>query len=192
MSNTLLALWVGLSAGLLLLFVYLALINMRNQKCRAIELDEMIPSFLPVDVAAFSEIIQYQQKAGLGRNENRREQIKEMISILERMTHNAALLQRLGYGQLRTGNPLLCDLAQQMIDAGVYVRLYAFLGLATLRLWSVLGFNSIPVFPARKIRELQHMMSDSLVPAYELLKNKAGNLICVKYSGYHDALIQSL
>jgi hypothetical protein len=191
MSNTVFALWIGFSAGLLLLFLYLAFLNLCNQKPRNVELGEMIPSFLPVDVAAFSELIEAQRKAD-GLSGGNRAQVREMISVLERMTHNAALLQRLGYSQLNTGNPLICDLAQQMIDAGVHVRLYSFLGLAALRLWRIFGLRPALLFPAAKITELQKMMSESLVPSYELLKNKAGNLICVKFSGYHDALIQSL
>jgi hypothetical protein len=191
MSNTVFALWIGFSAGLLLLFLYLAFLNLCNQKPRNVELGEMIPSFLPVDVAAFSELIEAQRKAD-GLSGGNRAQVREMISVLERMTHNAALLQRLGYSQLNTGNPLICDLAQQMIDAGVHVRLYSFLGLAALRLWRIFGLRPALLFPPAKIAELQKMMSESLVPSYELLKNKAGNLICVKFSGYHDALIQSL
>lgn len=192
MSNTIFALWIGFSAGLLLLFLYLAFLNLRNQQPRSVELGEMIPSFLPVDVAAFSELIESQRKTDILAGSRNREQVREMISVLERMTHNAALLQRLGYSQLNTGNPLICDLAQQMIDAGVHVRLYSFLGLAALRLWRIFGITPALLFPATKIAELQKMMSESLVPSYELLKNKAGNLICVKFSGYHDALIQSL
>ena len=192
MSNTIFALWIGFSAGLLLLFLYLAFLNLRNQQPRNVELGEMIPSFLPVDVAAFSDLIESQRKAEVRAGRKNREQVKEMISVLERMTHNAALLQRLGYSQLNTGNPLICDLAQQMIDAGVHVRLYSFLGLAVLRIWRIFGLTPALLFPAAKIAELQKMMSESLVPSYELLKNKAGNLICVKFSGYHDALIQSL
>jgi hypothetical protein len=192
MSNTVFALWIGFSAGLLLLFLYLAFLNLRNQKPRNVELGEMIPSFLPVNVTAFSELIEAQRNADALAGGNNREQVREMITVLERMTHNAALLQRLGYSQLNTGNPLICDLAQQMIDAGVHVRLYSFLGLAALRLWRVFGLRPILLFPAAKIAELQKMMSESLVPSYEMLKNKAGNLICVKFSGYHDALIQSL
>ena len=192
MSNTIFALWIGFSAGLLLLFLYLAFLNLRNQQPRNVELGEMIPSFLPVDVAAFSDLIESQRKADVLAGRKNREQVREMISVLERMTHNAALLQRLGYSQLNTGNPLICDLAQQMIDAGVHVRLYSVLGLAVLRIWRIFGLTPALLFPAAKIAELQKMMSESLVPSYELLKNKAGNLICVKFSGYHDALIQSL
>jgi hypothetical protein len=192
MSNTVFALWIGFSAGLLLLFLYLAFLNLRNQQPGNVELGEIMPSFLPVNVSAFSELIEAQRKADAVACGDNREQVREMISVLERMTHNAALLQRLGYSQLNTGNPLICDLAQQMIDAGVHVRLYSFLGIVALRLWRIFGLRTALLFPAAKIAELQKMMSESLVPSYELLKNKAGNLICVKFSGYHDALIQSL
>jgi len=114
------------------------------------------------------------------------------ISYLRRMTHNAALLQRLGYSQLHSGNQLISDLAQQMIDAGVHVRLYTFIGLIVLRASRLFRITSLELLTAAKLADLQKMMSGSLIPAYEQLKDKAGNLTCLKFSAQHEALIQSL
>ncbi len=192
MSNTIFVLWIGLSAGLLLLFFYAAWVNIRNRQSRRVDLDELIPSFLPVDIEAFSRLVAAQPVLGERSAESRREQIRMMMDCLRRMTHNAALLQQLGYGQVNSGNQLISDLAQQMIDAGVHVRLYTFIGLIVLHAWSLLGLRSIPGFLAVKINDAQSMMSQSLVPAYELLKDKAGSLTFLKFSAHHEALVQSL
>lgn len=155
-------------------------------------------SFLPVDVEAFAHLI-----GSVGDGVAQELSPKEVLTLqrkrtqlamqsLHRMARNAALLQRLGYSQLQCGNPLIIDLAQQMIDAGVHVRLYTFIGLLALRVSSLFRLTSIEIFSATKIAELETMLSKSLIPAYEQLKGKAGNLTCLKFSGLHEALIQSL
>ncbi len=193
MSNVLFALWMALSAGLLLLFFYAAVLNLRNRRVRNVDLGELMPSFLPVDVDALSALIGSGSKpltASYGEDDLERVQLT--IECLRRMTHNAALLQRLGYSQLHSPNQLICDLAQQMIDAGVHVRLYTFVGLRALQSWSRLRCAIGPLKRMPKIEDLQELLSCGLVPAYEQLKHKAGNLTCLKFSSLHEELAQSL
>lgn len=199
MSNVLFALWMSLSAGMLLLFFYAAYLNWRNRRIHDLELGEIIPSFLPVDLTAFGNLIQPIQDERLNEGSFQRSELAKLererlrltIDCLHRMTHNAALLQKLGYSQLHSPNELICGLAQDMIDAGVHVRLYSFIGLISLRLHSWFGFamqsaSRPPFF------EVSEILSSSLIPAYELLKDKAGNLTCLKFSRFHEELIQSL
>ena len=194
MSNLLFALWMSLSAGMLLVFFYAAYLNWRNRRIHHVELGEIIPAFLPVDVEALARLVgspQEQCRQRVGSREElaqlERERIRLTIDCLRRMTHNAALLQKLGYSQLHSPNELICSLAQEMIDAGVHVRLYTFVGLISLRLRSWLGFGTRPAPFA-----VPEILSSSLIPAYELLKDKAGNLTCLKFSSLHQELIQSL
>jgi hypothetical protein len=72
------------------------------------------------------------------------------------------------------------------------VRLYTFIGLAVLRCWRLTGMRPLPAFFASKLADTQRMFAEDLVPSYQLLKDKAGNLTCLKFSAYHDALVQSL
>ncbi|HEU5415118.1 MAG TPA: hypothetical protein VFW31_15235 [Candidatus Angelobacter sp.] len=197
MSDTLFALWIGLSAAMVLLFLYAAIASVRNRQSRPVSMDELISSLVPVDVEAFAHLIspagqssQHLSREQLLRLQRRRTELA--ICYLNRMTHNAALLQRLGYSQLHSSNPLISDLAQQMIDAGVHVRLYTFIGLIALRASRAFHITSLELLTAVKLAELQNMMSGSLIPAYEQLKDKAGNLTCLKFSAQHEALIQSL
>jgi len=196
MSDTLFAVWIGLSAAMLLLFLYAAVAALRNRQSRPVAMDELISGLVPVDVDAFVQLISSEQAGQelshqqLLRLQRRRTELA--IGYLSRMAHNAALLQRLGYSQLHSGNQLISDLAQQMIDAGVHVRLYTFIGLIALRTSRAFRLTSLELLTAVKLAELQKMMSGSLIPAYEQLKDKAGNLTCLKFSAQHDALIQSL
>jgi hypothetical protein len=198
MSTVLFALWMSLSAGMLLLFLYAAYLNWRNRRIHDIELGEMIPSFLPVDVEALATLIDPTQQQRLRQEcsreelvELQREKVRLTIDCLRRMTHNAALLQQLGYSQLHSPNELICSLAQEMIDAGVHVRLYSFVGLINLRLRGWLNLGVVPL-SRRALFEVPDILSSSLIPAYELLKDKAGNLTCLKFSSLHQELIQSL
>ena len=199
MSNTIFALWIGLAAVLLVLFIYASIVNVRRKRSSQVELGELIPSFLPVDVEVLSKLIdpmQHRQlQEGYGKNELQkiqREQVQLTIECLRRMTHNAALLQQLGYSQLQSGNELICTLAQEMIDAGVHVRLYTFMGLIVLHVWSALRLGGVPLIPRAKSTNIRELLSASLIPAYAMLKDKADNLTCLKYSNFHEALVQSL
>jgi hypothetical protein len=199
MSNTLFALWLALSAGLLLLFFYAAVVHWRTRRIGDVDLGELIPSFLPVDGQVIQELAGPAEatdeepgaETKFGKEElaeMERERAQLAVNCLRRMAHNAALLQRLGYSQLQSPNPLVCSLAQEMIDAGVNVRLYAFLGLAGLRLrrW----FSPLPWL--RGAWDVQGMFTTNIIPAYQALKEKTGNLTCLKFSGLHEELAASL
>jgi hypothetical protein len=191
------ALWIGLSAGLLLLFLYAAFVNARRSQSRKVELGDLMPSFLPVDVEVLEELLSPAQQRHLQETYGQeellriyRQQLRLTVECLRRMTHNAALLQQLGYTQIQSGNQLIATLAQEMIDVGVHVRLYTFVGLVVLHLRNALSW--IPMVASSRSVQVQHLVSSSLIPAYGELKNKAGNLVCLKFSSFHETLAQSL
>jgi hypothetical protein len=197
MSNSTFAIWIGLSAGLLLLFVYAAFLNVKRRQSRNVEIGDLLPSFLPVDVEVLRQLISPAEQRHLQETYGHqellriyREQLRLTIECLRRMTHNAALLQQLGYNQLHSGNQLIANLAQEMIDAGVHVRLYTFIALMVLHLRNAL--NWVPMVACSRSVQVQHLLSSSLIPAYAQLKDKAGNLTCLKFSSFHDALAHSL
>jgi len=197
MSNTMFAIWIGLSAGILLLFLYAAFLNLRRRQSPGAELGDLMNSFLPVDVEVLSNVINPAQQRHLqetyGRDELLRiyqEQVGLTMECLRRMSHNAALLQQVGYTQLQSGNQLIASLAQEMVDAGVHVRLYTFMALIVLKVRTSLQW--LPLFSAANIGDVRSLVSSSLLPAYALLKDKADHLTCLKFSSLHESLAQSL
>jgi hypothetical protein len=197
MSNSMFVLWIGLAAGVLLLFLYAAFLNVRRSRSRKVELGDLMSYFLPVNVGVLEELISPAQQRYLQETYGReellriyRQQLRLTIECLRRMTHNAALLQQLGYSQLHSGNQLIAELAQEMINAGVHVRLYTFVGLVVLHLRNAASW--IPMVASSRSGQVQHLVSSSLIPAYFQLKDKAGNLTCLKFSSFHEALAQSL
>src|SRR5262249_11509220 len=153
--------------------------------------------FLPVNVESLAELADPAQQhwrqasAPAAQEQLQRRQIQLTIDTLRRMAHNAALLQKLGYCQLHSPNQLISSLAQEMIDAGVHVRLYTFVGLIALQVRLRLPL-SVPLASARKLCDVQDLLASSLIPAYEQLKDKAANLTCLKFSSLHEELAQSL
>jgi hypothetical protein len=197
MSNTMFAIWIGLSAGILLLFLYAAFLNLRRRQEPSVELGDLMNSFLPVDVAVLSNVISPVQQRYLqetfGRDELLRvyrEQVGLTMECLRRMSHNAALLQQVGYAQVNSGNQLIASLAQEMVDAGVHVRLYTFIALIVLQVRSTLQW--LPLFSAANTGDVRSIVASSLLPAYTLLKDKADHLTCLKFSSLHESLAQSL
>lgn len=197
MSNTMFAVWIGLSAGILLLFLYAAFLNLRRRQSPGPELADLMNSFLPVNVEVLSEVTDPAQQRYLqetfGRDELLRiyrDQVSLTIECLRRMSHNAALLQQVGYAQLHGGNQLVASLAQEMVDAGVHVRLYTFMALIVLQVRTALQW--LPLFSAANSSDVRSIVASSLLPAYALLKDKADHLTCLKFSSLHEPLAQSL
>jgi hypothetical protein len=197
MSNAMFAIWIGLSAGILLLFLYAAFLNLRRRQAPSVELGDLMNSFLPVDVAVLSNVVSPAQQRYLqetfGRDELLRiyrEQVSLTMECMRRMSHNAALLQQVGYAQLHSGNQLIASLAQEMVDAGVHVRLYTFMALIVLQVRSSL--QVLPLFSAANTGDVRSIVASSLLPAYTLLKDKADHLTCLKFSSLHESLAQSL
>jgi len=197
MSNTMFAIWIGLSAGILLLFLYAAFLNLRRRQAPGVQLGVLMNSFLPVDVAVLSNVISPVQQRYLqetfGRDELLRlyrEQVGLTMECLRRMSHNAALLQQVGYAQVNCGNQLIASLAQEMVDAGVHVRLYTFMALIVLQVRSTLQW--LPLFSAANTGDVRSIVASSLLPAYTLLKDKADHLTCLKFASLHESLAQSL
>jgi hypothetical protein len=193
LSNYSFAIWIVLSAGLLGLFLYAALINLRRRHLPQVDLDEIIPYLRPVHMDVLSQLTDSSHDEYLRRNGSRhefqklqRKQFRLATEYLQRMSHNAALLQRIGYGQIHSQNPLIAAQAQELIDAGVHVRLYSFIGLALLFSWRVVGPLSF------KIADMKKLMACTMVPAYQSLKDKAENLTTIRDTSFRAALLQSL
>jgi hypothetical protein len=196
MANYSFTVWMVLSVGLLLLFLYAALINLRRRHLPEVDLNDVVPYLLPVNLDALAEAIDTTQDAYLRHSQSpqefqklQRKRARLAAEYLRRMSHNAALLQRIGYGQIHSPNLIVAEQAQELIDAGVHVRLYAFLGLAALFFRRVWGLRSVSL---AKVSEVQKLMSSSLIPAYQALRSKAEELTTLRDSALHDALMQGL
>lgn len=196
MANYSFALWMLLAAGLLLLLVYVAWANVRRKHLSETDLSDIVPYLLPVDVQAFAEAISVNKDAYLQHSQSRNEfekvqrrRMRLAAEYLRRMSHNAALLQRIGYGQLGSSNPMIAEQAQDLIDAGVRVRLLVFFGSFAFLLRRIWGLRSLS---QARVAEVQRLMSANLIPAYQVLRTRAGEMISLRDSAFREALVQAL
>jgi hypothetical protein len=196
MANYSFFVWIALSSGLLLLFVFAALINLRRQHQPEVDLDDVVPYLLPANLEVLTEALDPVHDAYLRRSNSpqefhklQRKRTRLAKEYLHRMSHNAALLQRVGYSQMRSSNALVARQAQELIDVGVNVRLYTFLALAALLFRQFWGLRSLSL---AKIPQLQKLMSSHLIPAYQALRSKADELTNLRHARLHEMLVQSL
>src|SRR5260370_38260086 len=113
MSNVLFALWMALSVGLLLLFFYAAFLNLRNRHVRNVDLGELIPSFLPVNVDNLAGLIAAAQEPH--SKEDPQEELRRVPLPLKsppRMTPNPPLLPRLRHQPIHHPHPPIPTLAR--------------------------------------------------------------------------------
>lgn len=198
MSNVSFWIWIALAVGLMLLFSYAAIANRRRRHAHP-DLDEIVPFLRPVDMNTFSQLLDPRMDAHMRETcgeaeykKYRRKQIRLALEYLRRMSYNAGLLQTIGYSRIQSSNELVATQAQELIDAGVNVRLYSLMGLATLHFWRIFGIPSHPRLSPIRIGELQKLISSSVIPAYEVFKTRAMGLTALLDSVYRDALTQNL
>jgi hypothetical protein len=195
MANYSFSVWIALSVGLLLLFVYTALVNVRRHNQPEVRLDDIVTRLLPVDLEALAAALDLGIDSSLRPNSPEefrkleRERAKVAAECLRRMRHNAALLQRLGYSRLNSPNPMVVEQAQQLVDAGVHVRIYVLMALAAMFVRRIWGLGSLAQM---KVARIQRITSSSLLPAYEALRSKAADLTGLRDQGFHESLLQSL
>jgi hypothetical protein len=197
MSNFSFWIWIGLSAGLMVLLVWAAVANRRRHAYH--DLDEIVPFLRPVDLDTFSHLLSPQEDVYMretrGETEYEKFRSKEIriaMECLRRMSYNAELLQSIGYSKIQSSNEFVAAQAQELIDAGVNVRLYSMMGLATLHFWRVFGVPSHACFKPVRISEMKKLVSASVIPAYEGFKTQATSLTALLDLAYRDALSQSL
>ncbi|HLJ87341.1 MAG TPA: hypothetical protein VKZ53_11000 [Candidatus Angelobacter sp.] len=199
MSPYLFAIWIALSSCILLLFFYAAIVNLRRRQAPEIGLEEVIPFLLPVNIEALSQLLD-RTREEYSRHTFSREEFQKLHDkrlrlageYLRRMSYNAALLQRVGYSQLNSNNPLVAEQAQALIDAGVHVRLYTFMGMFVLYVRRIFRLYALPFAFQPRSSRLPELMRGNLIPAYESLRYKAESLTTIRNTGFHDALAQGL
>jgi len=200
MSNVLIvALWVVLPLLGLFIFIYATTDNLRRRRFSGIGMEDVVPFLLPVKMEALEHLTDPLEeeylhwrctKAEFRMAQQRR--VRESIEYLRRMSHNARVLRRLGVSQLQSGNPMLESLGQELIDAGVNVRVYTFMALVMLYSWKVVRLRPWPFASVPRLTELGELLSADLIPAYSHLKENAKRFALLKASGFSESLMQSM
>jgi hypothetical protein len=176
--------------GLILILSSLALYafwvnHQRRYLAEMISLDEVIPLLVPVDIEILSRVLDVSQASHVRDSQEfhklQQRQVCLAVDNLRRMKHNAVLLQRVGYSQLHSSNPLVAEQAQELIDFAVHVRLYTSMGVVAL------FFHRIfKLYPAHRL------MFSGLIRRYETLKSSAKNFPVLNNTTLREVLAQNL
>jgi hypothetical protein len=198
-SILIIALWVVMPLVALFIFIYATTDNLRKRQFLGLGIEDVVPFLVPVNLQALENLTDPCQEDYLSHRRTKaefraiqRRRVCESIEYLRRMNHNARVLRRLGVSQLLSGNPMLEGLGQELISAGVNVRLYTFLALVMLYSWQIVGLRPWPFIAVPRLTELRSLLNSDLIPAYTLLKENATRFTLLKASGFHDAVTQSL
>lgn len=198
MSNVGFAFGILSLVGVLSLFFSELCKHHRRKQMRHVGFEEIIPLLLPVHVAALREWTDPRHETELRRQVNpaafrsvQRRRIRILIEVTKRIVHNTALLQDIGASQFYGGNPLMVQLGEELVEAGIRVRAYALLLL--LRLYHrkatlVLGPFAFP----QEFATLQKTIISDLLPAYELFKSKAAGFTSLRSTGFVEPLLNNL
>jgi len=188
MSGLLFYVWIGTAAALVLLLPYSAWQQAQRRRAGEVPAEGLLTALHPVDLESFSRAM----RAMRGDRRVDRRRFAAAIGALRQMARNAAALQAAGYAHLRSANPLIQSFAQEMIDAGVSVRMYSLYLLAVLHIFRVLRSARMPYHILARMSGMDEVVSSSLRPAYELLRTSAGNLGAFKYPGQWQEMTSRL
>jgi hypothetical protein len=134
------------AASCCLLFLSFGFIKYhRGRNPRQVPPSGVLASLSRVDLGALKKLTDPLEEAFLRQSHTRiqfgdlqKDRIHSALEYLRKMQKNAITLQRLGYRNLKSGNPTQRLLAEQLIDCAVPVRMFTFSGIAVLRLWRLL------------------------------------------------------
>ncbi len=137
---------------------------------------------IPVDLAAFRNLLDPEEEAFLRRQLPRRQlraiqrrRSRAAMEYVKGTAHNAAVLLRLGEAARKSSDPAIAGAAQQLVEAAVLARLYAFLALAKLSLSLLLP--GLPFSLGSALRQYERLR-DSLTGLGRLQEPALAARIC--------------
>lgn len=169
--------FVAASCCLLILFFGVVRYH-RGRNPRQIAPSGILASLSRVDLGALKKLTDPLEEAFLRQSHTRiqfgdlqKDRIYSALEYLRKMQKNAITLQRLGYRNLKSGNPTQRVLAELLIDSAVPVRMFTFSGIAVLRIWRLLRIQRF-ILVSFNLADLKDLMQE-LLPAYQLLREAA-------------------
>lgn len=169
----------GTLAGIAPMTVTLALIAMavlalavllraaRGQRAAIGSLAELEGRTQPVDLAAFRNLVDESEeeflRSHLGAAEFRRiqrERLHASVEYVQRTAHNAAMLISLGDVVRRQGEPEVAEVARELVNSALRLRLNAFIALVTL--YARLAFPEARLSPGQVIETYQALTERTL------------------------------
>ena len=160
---------------------------------------DVVDFLLPVDMekveALLDPVAEGTLRRQLDREEFRQLQRKRIhlyLSFVKRMAHNASVLIDWANREAEGNDEKMIQLAQELQQGAVEVRLYSLLTLLKLRFWLLLRVDSWKVLPIPSLYDVRELGGIQGAKSYDRLKTTAGFLFLEMQQPNFEQLFQNL
>jgi len=161
--------------------------------------DDVVDFLLPVDVEKAESLLNPRAESALRsdltRAEFRKLQRKRMhlyLALVRKMSHNAAVLIEWANREAEGSDRHTAQLAHDLQQTAVEVRLYSLLTLMKLRFWLLLRLDSWEMLPAPSLYDFHEIGGVRGLESYERLKTTASFLFLEMGRRNFDELLHNL
>ncbi|HEY1465130.1 MAG TPA: hypothetical protein VGF44_17070, partial [Terriglobales bacterium] len=145
--------------------------------------NDVVDFLLPVDMDKVEGLLDPEAegvlKRQLSRDEFRQLQRKRIhlyLSFVKRMAHNASVLIDWANREAEGDDERMIQLAQELQQGAVEVRLYSLMTILKLRLWLLLRVDSWKLMPVPSLYDVRELGGIRGTESYDRLKTTAGFL----------------
>jgi len=138
---------------------------------------------LPVDLEKAEELLDPQTEAVLRRELSpadfrklQRKRIHHYMAVVRRMSHNAAVLVEWANREVKAGDKRKSQLAAELQQAGIELRLYCLLALVKLRFWLLIRVDSWRILPSPTLDDFREAGGIRGPETYDRLRSAASFL----------------
>ncbi len=161
--------------------------------------NDVVDFLLPVDMDKVEALLDPEAegvlKRQLSRDEFRQLQRKRIhlyLSFVKRMAHNASVLIDWANREAEGDDERMIQLAQELQQGAVEVRLYSLMTLVKLRLWLLLRVDSGKLMPVPSLYDVRELGGIRGTESYDRLKTTAGFLFLEMQQPNFEQLFQNL
>jgi hypothetical protein len=161
--------------------------------------NDVVDFLLPVDMDKVEGLLDPEAegvlKRQLSRDEFRQLQRKRIhlyLSFVKRMAHNASVLIDWANREAEGDDERMIQLAQELQQGAVEVRLYSLMTILKLRLWLLLRVDSWKLMPVPSLYDVRELGGIRGTESYDRLKTTAGFLFLEMRQPNFEQLFQNL
>jgi hypothetical protein len=160
---------------------------------------DVVDFLLPVDMEKVEALLDPVAEGTLRRQldpeefrQLQRKRIHLYLSFVKRMAHNASVLIDWANREAEGNDEKMIQLAQELQQGAVEVRLYSLLTLLQLRFWLLLRVDSWKVLPVPSLYDVRQLGGIQGAKSYDRLKTTAGFLFLEMQQPNFEQLFQNL
>jgi hypothetical protein len=161
--------------------------------------EDVVDFLLPVDMEKVESLLDpqaegilRQQLSGEDFRQLQRKRMHLYLSLVKRMAHNAAVLIDWANREAEGTDERMIQLAQELQQGAVEVRLYSLLTVMKLRFWLLVRADSWKFLPVPTMHDIREMGGIRGSDSYEKLKTTAGFLFLEMRQSNFEQLFQNL